>query len=216
MRLSPLALLLCLVPLACSKASPPATEQSPVPTGASAAPVVSASASNSSAVASKPVDSAIPATATMAEALAYARPLMADTIENQDGDMGSRTLANWMNRKPDWAAIQTVPETSVLKFMKDADEERGKRLCIDGKVSQIRGEKSSTGARFYLASMEDQARHYFFLVALGGSGELVAGSKARFCGVATGRYTYRGAFGAQAQAIRVVGMFDLPENKKTP
>ena len=37
---------------------------------------------------------------------------------------------------------------------------------------------------------------------------------ARFCGIATGRDTYANTGGGTTHAVRVVGMFDLPENRK--
>jgi hypothetical protein len=50
-------------------------------------------------------------------------------------------------------------------------------------------------------------------IALRSTGQLVDGSKARFCGILTGVTAYPPGKGTPELGYRVVGMFDLPENR---
>jgi hypothetical protein len=49
-------------------------------------------------------------------------------------------------------------------------------------------------------------------VAAGSTGQLVAQSRARFCGATTGKYSYSNSGGGTSHAVQMVGMFRVPEN----
>jgi hypothetical protein len=50
--------------------------------------------------------------------------------------------------------------------------------------------------------------------AVGETGDLVAGSRTRLCGIVTGLHSFLNSGGGVTHAIRAVGMFDLPENRR--
>ena len=60
--------------------------------------------------------------------------------------------------------------------------------------------------------MSDEGDIYKFM-NVGTSGDLVANSQARMCGVVTGRYQYSNSAGGTGHALSIVGMFDLPQNR---
>ena len=113
-----------------------------------------------------------------------------------------------------WVDVVVAPdETSFAKVQKDADDERGKRLCVGGSVIQIAVAKTSFG-KFYEGLLMTPAQNIFRFTAVGSSGSLVERSAARVCGVVTGKYDYSNSGGGKGHAVNVVGMFDLPENRK--
>lgn len=127
-------------------------------------------------------------------------------------DAAANLLAVWSAERLTWAGLSEAPETTFGKVMKDVEAERGKRLCAAGVVIEIevdrkfprpmyRGGLSSTGGvvRF---------------IAVHSTGELVSRSPARICGAVTGRESYENSGGGTTHAVQVVGIFDLPENRK--
>lgn len=148
---------------------------------------------------------------TFAEALAYAKPRFGDT-EN-DVNIGGALLAIWLAKHPSWAAINALPETTIARVLKDSDEERGKRICAGGSVIQITSEKVDDSKLYYGTFMTAEVKPIFYH-ATGSTGDLVEQSPGRFCGVVVGRHSYSNAGGGTTHAVRLVGMFDLPENRK--
>lgn len=148
---------------------------------------------------------------TLAEAIAFTRPHMADSVD--EIDQGTAMLAVWSTTRMKWSDVSAIqPETSVPRAMKDSDLERGKRICASGSIIEIAAEKASE-SRLYNGAIGIDAGLIRF-VAVGDTGALVAHSSARFCGIVTGRFDYHNSIGGMAHAVRVVGMFDLPENRK--
>jgi hypothetical protein len=149
-------------------------------------------------------------TASFDAALQLAKPMMADTTD--EVSLGALALAMWgaeRLRFDDVAVAKNANETKPALIHKDSDRERGKRLCVNGRIIQIA--KDDLGIFIGLLMMSNgEVVHY---LASGDTGELVARSRARFCGVATGRYTYANAGGGTTHAIQMVGMFDLPANR---
>ncbi len=81
--------------------------------------------------------------ATLKDAIAVARPRMENTITRVD--VGAALLSIWASKKLTWDALNDLPETSPLMFRKDPDAERGKRLCMSGRIDSIRAEKTFAG-----------------------------------------------------------------------
>lgn len=148
---------------------------------------------------------------TLPEAIAYAKPLMEDT--RNDLDKGTVLLVDWLARKPSWGAINALPETSVAKVLKDSDAERGKRICAGGTVVQIASDKID-GKKIFNGTFMTGDVKYIAYFAVASTGSLVERSPGKFCGVVTGTHSYSNTGGGTTHAIRVVGMFDLPENRK--
>jgi hypothetical protein len=77
---------------------------------------------------------------TLADAIAFAKPFMSDTIDRLDE--GSALLALWSSQHLTWAELSALPETTAADFQKDPDAERGKRLCVKGTIVEIRAERT--------------------------------------------------------------------------
>lgn len=145
---------------------------------------------------------------TLEQALALSVPTMTDTTDELSD--GAIAFARWAMMRMQWADVAVKKnETSHKLVQKDPDTARGKRLCLKGRLVSIRKEGEGLFAGLFAADGFEIAR----FIAVGSTGELVERSRARICGVATGRYTYANAGGGTTHAISVVGMFDLPENR---
>src|SRR5690349_12864485 len=83
-----------------------------------------------------PTESQILSKNSLADAIAFARPMMTNTVGRLD--VGSATLAVWAAKNLTWQGLEDLPETSPALFKKDPDAERGKRLCFAGNVVEIR------------------------------------------------------------------------------
>lgn len=74
------------------------------------------------------------------DAIDVARPQMTNSVGRIDS--GSALLALWAAGNLTWDALEAVPATSAAMFHKDPESERGKRLCLNGTIAEIRAEKS--------------------------------------------------------------------------
>jgi hypothetical protein len=158
-----------------------------------------------------------------AGALAYARPQMEDTMNK--ASEGGWLLAGWAIKHMKWEDVSVQKdETSFALVRKDSDEARTKRLCISGQIIEISirrmlfqapGDAMAPGGRLSEGLLMTNAGNIYQYLAAGSSGELVAKSPARFCGVVIGKYDYSNSSGGAGHAVALVGMFDLPENKTT-
>lgn len=129
---------------------------------------------------------------------------------------GAAILAVWGARNMTWDDLQKVEQGKYGMVMKDPDSQRGKRLCTYGEIIEIQVDNSVPG-KVYLGGLNvytDEGMRIYRFVAVGSTGELVAGSQARFCGVITGKNSYQNSAGGTTHAVHLVGMFELPENKK--
>ncbi|MDI3284944.1 hypothetical protein [Polyangium sp. 15x6] len=151
---------------------------------------------------------------TFARAVQRTRPLMADRTNTPSE--GATLLALWaLAHPPTWADLApSRDETSVGMVRKDSDGERGKRLCAPGQIIRIKVERLQDGsvASGSLLTDGETLIHFF---ALRDTGALVEDSRARFCGVVTGNFTFSNEHGT-ADGIQMVGMFDLPTNRAAP
>lgn len=146
------------------------------------------------------------------EAFTVARPMM---IERPgDTSVGSFLFALWSLKHLRWSDVSvTDDETSFARVKKDVDAERGKRLCISGQLVQIEAHKQEYGTLYDGLLLSPSGNLYRFS-AVKSSGDLVQESAGRFCGYVTGTFDYSNSAGGAGHAVDMVGMFDLPENKK--
>lgn len=143
------------------------------------------------------------------DAVAWIHPDMKNTV----GDLSAadRVLARWAAAHMKWSELQTIDETKPGEAMKDPYRWRGNRVCGSGRILQIEAAQLATG-KVFEGVLDSEADMRF--VAAGDTGELVAGSEARFCGIMTGTNTYQTPIGGTNKALMVVGMFDLPTNRR--
>lgn len=155
-------------------------------------------------------DELLAKTETVPAALKLLGPKLEDETEKLSP--GTAFLSVWAANRLKWSELQALPETKRPLVMKDSVAERGKRICTSGMIVEITADRSA-GVPIYEGAMTSGPGIVRF-VAVGSTGELVERSAARFCGIVTGRYSYSNAGGGVTHAVRAVGMFDLPENKK--
>ena len=147
---------------------------------------------------------------TLPDAIAAILPKMTDTAN--DVSPGAVLMALWGAKKMRWEDVDIKKdETSFALVRKDADEARGKRMCVSGPIIQIQVEKLPTGkiATGLLMSYSQNLIHF---AAVGSSGDLVEQHSARICGVVIGNYEYSNSGGGTGHAVQLVGMFDIKEN----
>ena len=164
----------------------------------------------SAAPAAKPP--APPPPENLRAAIATTRPFMADTRDG-DFDKGSAALAIWSTDRLKWSELQEIPSGKYALVMKDSDSQRGSRICTGGRIIEITVDNTVPGSKVFLGGMYDDAGHIYRFIAVRSTGEIVANSRAKFCGIVTGQQHYRNSAGGVAHAVHLVGMFDLPENK---
>lgn len=144
------------------------------------------------------VEMRIAQAATLAEAIALAKPAMGNSTDELPA--GAALLARY--RKLRWSDVEAL-ETMVAKVQKDPEPERGKRLCAEGQIETITrrdvDRRKVFVGRLVLADGDALA-----FVAVGTTGELLKRMTTRFCGVVTGM---------SGNDVTVLGMFDLPENR---
>jgi hypothetical protein len=206
----PIVAMLCVLAVGCSKeASPGSTRASP---SASAASAVSASAARAPDPAV-----AIANAKTLSAALKLAKPLMDDRWDSRKDprSKGMIGLARWAAKKLTWAELAALPETDAALVLKDSEVERGKRLCARGEITLIRRSRRVHQGMFW-GTMYNEKRDTISFIAAGSTGNLVRESKAHYCGIVVGLWTYANNQGGQTISIETVGMFDLPENRKPP
>lgn len=146
------------------------------------------------------------------EAIAETRAKMTD-IQGGDLSDGAALLALWGDENMRWNELQEIPMTKYGLVMKDPDAQRGKKMCVSGKIIEIALDKSVPGKRIFEGGMFSDAGEIYRFIALHSTGEIMANSRARFCGVVTGQQHYQNSAGGVAHSVHLVGMFDLPENK---
>jgi hypothetical protein len=155
---------------------------------------------------------AVVGSGTYADAMRLASPLFADAVN--DVNPGAVMLAMWFSEHGSLTDVAvSTDETSVRKARKDTDAERGKRLCARGRVVQIEKE-SVAGIAIWTGNIMTGNMDFVNFMAGGSTGELVQNDYGRLCGVVIGEYAFSNVSGGQTRSIQVVGMFDLPENRR--
>ena len=133
---------------------------------------------------------------------------MSDTTDELSPGMAG--FATWASAHMKWSSLMAAESTAYGKFMKDSNAERGKRVCLSGEIVQIARAGDVFDGIVYSFWQSQTVR----FLAVGDTGELVQGSKARFCGIAIGAYSYKNSGGGVTHGIQAVGMFDLNANRK--
>jgi len=147
---------------------------------------------------------------TLAHAIGETMAHMTDTTDGPSA--GALMLAIWLRERGTWADVAPAQdETSLGKVKKDSEAERGKRMCARGTIVQIAKEQAIDGA--FSGNIFTSVGNVVNFVSFGSTGELVARSRARFCGIVTGNYAFENVAGGQTQSVQMVGAFDLPENR---
>jgi len=204
----PAAALLALAWITACKGQAPAPTASAEPPAVAAPPAPVAPQKNEKLLRREKVDAAPDVHA----AIEIIKPTMAD--ESQDLCDGTFLMAAWALKHPRFEEFSvTKPETTHQLVFKDSDAERGKRVCVGGSLIEIKKEKTPDGNLFVGELLAGDGSIWHF-VAAGSTGALVAQSPARLCGVVIGKYDYAGSASNTVHATEIVGMFDLPENKK--
>jgi hypothetical protein len=81
-----------------------------------------------------------PAPTTLAAEIDAIRPLISDT--SGPLDRGTASLALWASTNLNWSELKGLSSTTPALFRKDPDQERGRSLCIEGTIQEIRAEKN--------------------------------------------------------------------------
>lgn len=150
--------------------------------------------------------------ANLRDAIASTQPQMAD-MANGEISKGAAILALWADSNMKWSELQEVPAGKFALVMKDSETQRGKKICTSGTVIEISVDATVPGRKIYIGGMYGDSGSLYRFVAVRSTGEIVAQSRARFCGVITGQQHYPNSIGGVAHAVHLVGMFDLPENR---
>lgn len=139
--------------------------------------------------------------------IAIVRPLMADAYD-QPSD-GAIALSYWAAKGMLWSHVEIGGETTVERVMKDADAERGKRMCYQGQIIEIAKVPVGPDRHVFRGLLQTRRRgNLIHFYAAGNTGDLVQRSRARFCGIVIGRFDYTNSIGGTGHAVDVVGMFD--------
>jgi len=123
---------------------------------------------------------------------------------------GALCVSLWASDHFGWTTVHvSKDETSYSLVMKNVEKERGKRLCVRGRLIQI----SESGNTNEGLLMTPSGKLYNF-INVGSSGDITGDSmNERMCGVVIGTYHYRNSGGGVGHAVDMVGMWDIPENK---
>lgn len=150
--------------------------------------------------------------ASLSAAVEALRPHMSDKFDTPSD--GALLLTFWARNNMKWAELQSQPQSKYALVMKDADTQRGKRLCASGAIVEIAADSSAGNPKIYTGGIMDDSGRFYRFYAVKSTGELVANSRATFCGIVIGRYDYSNSIGGVAHSVQLVGMFDLAENKR--
>lgn len=140
-----------------------------------------------------------------APSLAAAAAVIRDRLDEGAVADGAWLLARYASGRAAWADFHVAePATSLPLALKDGAAERGKRMCVTGRLLDIA--RSDLDQRpVYAGALVTADGDTLRFVAVGSTGTLVKRDTGTFCGVVTGRV---------GDAAMAVGMFDLPENAR--
>lgn len=203
------SLFLLAVVAGCSQRSdPPATDHAPAPPAVtpSAPPVASAPPPSKAEVGAAKILSE-PA---LAGVVGMLRPAFKD--RQGENDPATDILVAWARRHGvDQGQLAAMPATTPEAFAKNPAAERGKRLCVSGTIFEIRASGDTRIVRL-LTDTKDVVT----ALTVGDTTGLAEDRKARFCGVATGLFTYKTGEGEAVESVRAVGSFDPPGGGSKP
>lgn len=152
-----------------------------------------------------------PPVKTLQEAIDVVLPQMTD--EHNSISPGAAFLAVWANEHLTWEDLAALKQTTKARVMKDPSSERGKRMCVYGSVLEIAAD-NSLNKKMFVGGIQQEFGDFYRFISVGSSGDIVAGSNVRFCGVTIGRYDYDNSMNGVTHSVMLVGMFDLPENHR--
>jgi hypothetical protein len=135
-------------------------------------------------------------------------------VSGADVSAGAARLAIWAIDNLRWQELQEIEPTKFGLAMKDSDAVRGKKLCVSGRVIEIAADPSVPGKKVFVGGMFSNAGDIYRFIAVRSTGEIMQDSRAKFCGIFVGQQHYENSIGGVAHAVQLVGMFDLPENRK--
>ncbi len=123
------------------------------------------------------------------------------------------SFASWNEQVgTSWNELNLIEKTSYGKVMKDPVSEYGKLICTTGSIYEIETDRSMSEPLYHGSIVTDNMEIYRF-TAFGSSGELVAQSNTKFCGIVAAKFSFDNTIGGITHAPYLFGMFDLPENK---
>jgi hypothetical protein len=147
---------------------------------------------------------------SLREALAEADPFLMNSVDQLSP--GANALTFWAMNRLRWADVD-ANETSYGQAMKDPVANRGKRFCVTARVNQIEAVRHAEGV-FWEGTLSPSDVQWIRFRAVGSSGAIVTEHQARFCGVVLEGHQFNNALGGVTPAVAVLGMFDLPENRR--
>ena len=89
--------------------------------------------------------------------------------------------------------------------------EKGLTYVAEGEIT---ADDSLGTPKVFTGGLIDNSGQIYRFIAVKSTGEIVKGSTAKFCGIVTGRLMFSNSVGGTTHAVSLVGMFDLPENRK--
>lgn len=205
-----------------SAAKPLTSEQSAVDSNAAAREAAQAAAAAKIEAAKKADRDASEAAAeieknwpkTLDAAIDLFKPSMDDHVDKASD--GTMMLVTWCAEHLKWSEFKrpVVGSRPPAKIRKDVEDARGKIICTPlGRIIQIKKEKIGETPAFFTGLLRP-GRELIHFYAVGSTGDLVERDSAKICGVVTGVFDYHNSMGGIGHAIELVGMFDLPENRK--
>lgn len=198
-----MAVLVSLAFVACTS-----TGEAPAPVKSNPAPTVQAPEPPRE----DPIGVRILKVSNLPDAVAMAKPFMEDVQDELN--RGQLLLAIWANKYMTlWMVKVQQNETSFAKVMKDSDAEKGKLLCVRGRIVEIFVEHYNNVGKLAEGSLMTGSGDVYRFIAVQSTGDLVERNTATFCGVVTGRESYANAGGGTTHGISMVGVFDIPENR---
>jgi len=150
---------------------------------------------------------------SLSDAITFAKIFIEDKFNTDD--LGTLMLLAWSSNYLKWSDVDHKDQTSIPLVRKDPHEARGKHYCASGRIIQIETlPKNKHFNKSYNGLLIDNSRNLVRFYAARSSGSLVEKNPARICGIVTGVYDYKNSGGGTGHAVKLVGMFDLPENRK--
>lgn len=148
-----------------------------------------------------------------ADAFGFAKVNMADEVDQVSP--GAAIFSLWAARRMRWSDVYVAQdETTFGMVQKDSSPQLGKRMCSSGQVNEIHAETPETGGHLATGQLTSDSGHVYHFVAAGSSGSITQDSYATLCGMVAGNYTFSNSIGGTTHTVEIVGMFDLPANRK--
>ena len=148
---------------------------------------------------------------SLSEAITLIKPMMTD--EFVAFPSSAELLAFWMDQKSiKIDSIKHIEASTRANILKNSNRERGKKICLTGRVTSIRADPS-IGFEAYHAGIATNYLNPTRVLVVGSIGNLVTNAKGNFCGIVIGKVGFTNAAGGTLIAPFLVGMFDLPDNQ---